>query len=208
MESPYPPSIQNLIDQFSRLPGIGKRSAERMAYHVLSSSKEDAMALALAVRDIKKNIRACRRCFNVAEAELCEVCADSRRDHSLVCVVELPRDIISVEKTGAFRGVYHALQGKLNPAEGIGPENLRVRELHERVKNPDDGVNIREIILALNPTTEGDATAAFLAGEFSAYENLRVTRLARGLSSGTDLESTAPSSLQFALEGRREVDKA
>lgn len=203
--SPYPPSVQALIEQFSRLPGIGKRSAERMAYHILVSPKDEAMALAFALRDVKKNIRACSRCFNVAEAELCAVCANTQREAGLICVVELPRDIIAIEKTNAWRGVYHVLQGTLNPADGVDPENLRIKELQKRIREPGEGVvPVTELILALNPTTEGDATASYLVEVFSEME-VTVSRLARGLASGTDIESTAPSSLQFALEGRRKV---
>lgn len=200
--SPYPPSVQLLIEQFSKLPGIGKRSAERMAFHVLTSSKDEAMALAFAIRDTKRNIRACERCFHVAEADLCTICADVSRDAGTICVVELPRDIIAIEKTGAYRGAYHVLQGRLAPMEGIGPESLRIQELHQRIKDAADTEHpVQEVILAMNPTTEGDATASHLAEDLAGYD-LRLTRLARGLSSGTDLENAGPSSLQFALEGR------
>ena len=201
--SPYPPSVRHLIEQFATLPGIGRRSAERMAYHVLTSSREEAMDLALAIRDVKKNIRACTRCFNVAEEELCAICADAGRDHGLVCVVALPRDSIALEKTGAFRGVYHILQGHLSPPDGIGPEELRIAELRERIRaSREAGTPIRELILALNPTAEGDATASLLADEFRGA-GVQLTRLARGLASGTELENTTPSSLQFTLDGRQ-----
>ncbi len=203
--SAYPPSVRHLIEQFARLPGVGRRSAERLAYHILACARDEAMELAFAIRDVKKNIRACQRCFHVAEGDLCTICADPDRDHGLVCVVELPRDIIALEKSGTYRGVYHVLQGHLNPPEGIGPESLRIQELHDRIAEARQGETpVRELILAMNPTTEGDATAALLVDLFKR-EALRITRLARGLASGTDLESTGPSSLQFALEGRQEL---
>jgi len=204
--SPYPPSVRRLIEHFARLPGIGKRSAERMAYHVLTSSREEAMDLAFAIRDVKKNIRACSRCFHVAEEDLCAICQDAGRDHGVLCVVELPRDIIALEKTGAYRGVYHVLQGHLSPADGVGPESLRIEELQARLAVGEGGdAPVREIILAMNPSTEGDATASFL-GDMLKERGIRISRLARGLASGTDLESTTPSSLQFALEGRQSVE--
>lgn len=204
--SPYPPSVQVLIEQFAQLPGIGKRSAERMAYHVLTGGRDQAMNLAFAIRDVKKNIRACEQCFNVAEDTLCAVCADPKRDASVICVVELPRDIIAIEKTSSYRGVYHVLQGRLSPVDGIGPEELRIRELHNRIEQGAGSDSpVRELVLALNPTTDGDATASYLAEQLARHEGLTVTRLARGLASGTELENTAPSSLQFAFEGRRKA---
>lgn len=203
--SPYPPSVQELIEQFARLPGVGKRSAERMAYHILASPKEEVMPLAFALRDVKKNIRACKRCFNVAEGDLCAVCADRKRDPGLIAVVELPRDVIAIEKAGAWQGSYHVLQGYLDPAAGVGPEQLRVRELLARLEeSPEADAPVREVVLALSPTTAGDATASYLAGELADRE-IKVTRLARGLASGADIESAAPSSIQFAIEGRREI---
>lgn len=199
----YPQSVQRLIEEFNRLPGIGARSAERLAFHVLASSKDEAMALALAVRDVKRSIKACSLCFNASEGELCHICEDSAREHDIVCVVELPRDIIAIEKCGGYDGVYHVLQGVLDPVGGIGPSQLRINELFSRLS---DGSNVSEVILALNPTAEGDATAAFINDEIrDNFPGLRVTKLARGLASGTDLESTAPSSLHNALEGRRSI---
>ncbi len=204
MPNPYSPSIQKLIDEFAKLPGIGRRSAERVAFHVLSSSRAEAMELAVAIRDVKANIRACTRCFNVAEDELCAICADRRREHGLLCVVELPRDIIAMEKSGAFLGGYHVLQGHLSPHDNIGPEQLRIHELRRRIEDPqmNGGSVIHEVILALNPTMEGDVTASFLAQNLRDLP-VRVTRLARGLATGSELESAAPSSLQYALRGRQ-----
>jgi len=202
-EYPYPPSIAALIEEFAGLPGIGRRSAERIAYHVLAAPRDEAMRLAFAIRDAKKNIRACTRCFHVTETALCAFCADPTRDAGTVCVVELPRDLIAFEKAGGYRGVYHVLQGRLAPADGIGPEQLRVHELRMRINSASDsGAPIREIILAMNPTADGDATAAYLATELAGTGPV-VTRLARGLASGTEIESTSPSSLRMALEGRK-----
>ncbi len=198
----YPDSIQNLLDKFAELPGIGGRSAERMAFHILASPRDEAMSLAVAIRDVKKNIRACKKCYNVAEEELCHICSDFKRDNTIVCVVELPRDIIALEKCGGYSGVYHVLQGKLEPSAGVGPENLRIKELIKRIEVED----IKEVILALNPTTEGDVTATFITEQIESLEGETiVTRLARGLASGTELEATAPSSLEYALKGRQRV---
>ncbi len=205
MAALYPASVTRLIEEFGKLPGVGKRSAERMAYHVLAAGREEAMGLAVAIRDVKKNIRACERCFHVAEGSLCTICADASRDGSTVCVVELPRDVIAIEKMEAYRGVYHVLQGRLSPADGVGPGALRIRELVRRVRESEDPA-VGEVILALNPSVEGDATAAHLA-ELLSGEDVRVSRLARGLSSGADLESAPPSTLQFALEGRQELSR-
>ncbi len=198
----YPDSIQNLIERFAELPGIGARSAERMAFYILASARDEAMSLAIAIRDVKKNIRACKRCFNVAEHELCHICSDYKRDNGLICVVELPRDIIALEKCGGYNGEYHVLQGRLEPSSGVGPEQLRIQELIARVAEPE----VREVILALNPTTEGDITAAYLIELISGLDKeVTITRLARGLASGTDLEATAPSSLEYAFKGRQRV---
>lgn len=200
---PYPPSIVALIDEFAKLPGIGKRSAERLAFHILSTPRDSALALAIAIRDARKNLRACSRCFHIAESELCSICSDSDRDAAQMCVVELPRDVIALEKADFYTGVYHVLQGRLSPAEGVGPDNLRVRELFARLKNADPSV--REVIIATRPTAEGDATAEYLTGSIrESFPGMKVTRLARGLASGADLENAAPSSLVFAFQGRRE----
>lgn len=201
--SPYPESVTRLIDEFATLPGIGRRSAERLAYHILASRTEDAMALAKAIRDVKKSIRACSICFHVTEEETCSICRNTRRDRGLLCVVELPRDAIAFEKAGGFNGLYHILQGHISPAEDVGTEELRVRELVRRVQDSQEtDTPIREVILATNPTAEGDLTANVMAGMLAPFP-VTVTHLARGLASGTELESTAPSSLQFALQGRQ-----
>ena len=199
----YPPSVAKLIEEFGKLPGIGRRSAERLAFHSLSVSRDEAMALALAIRDARKNLRACSRCFHIAEGELCAVCADPGRDRTLVCVVELPRDAIAVEKAGVYNGVYHILQGRLSPASGVGPDALRVKELVSRLRAAAaEGDPVSEVILATRPNAEGDATAEYVTGTLGEL-GVPVTRLARGLASGADLENVAPSALIFAFQGRR-----
>lgn len=200
----YPPSVVKLIDEFAKLPGIGKRSAERLAFHCLSAPRDDAMGLALAIRDARKNLRACSRCFHIAEGDLCAVCSDPKRDASLVCVVELPRDAIALEKAGVFRGVYHVLQGRLSPSEGVGPDNLRIKELMNRLREAERaGTPIAELILATRPSAEGDATAEYIAG-LTRESGVKTSRLARGLASGADFENAAPSSIIFAFQGRRQ----
>ena len=200
----YPPSVIKLIEEFAKLPGIGKRSAERMAFHSLSVPRDEAMGLALAIRDARKNLRACSRCFNIAEGELCAVCADADRDVSAICVVELPRDAIALEKAGVYNGLYHILQGRLSPASGTGPDDIRIAELLARLKKSEaDGIPVREVILATRPSAEGDATAEYLAGVLRGA-GLRTSRLARGLATGADLENAAPSSIIYAFQGRRE----
>ena len=200
----YPPSVIKLIEEFAKLPGIGKRSAERMAFHSLSVPRDEAMGLALAIRDARKNLRACSRCFNIAEGELCAVCADADRDVSAICVVELPRDAIALEKAGVYNGLYHILQGRLSPASGTGPDDIRIAELLARLKKSEaDGMPVREVILATRPSAEGDATAEYLAGVLRGA-GLRTSRLARGLATGADLENAAPSSIIYAFQGRRE----
>lgn len=204
MSELYPPSIVKLIDEFAKLPGIGKRSAERLAFHCLAAPRDEAMALAIAIRDVRKNLRACTRCFHIAEGELCAVCSDPGRDQAQFCVVELPRDAIALEKAGVYKGVYHVLQGRLSPAEGVGPDNIRVKELTARIKQAAAaGHPVEEVILATRPSAEGDATAEYLA-ELLREQGVKTTRLARGLASGADLENAAPSSIIFAFQGRRE----
>lgn len=204
----YPPSVVSLIDEFAKLPGIGKRSAERLAFHTLSAPRDEAMALALAIRDARKNLRACTRCFHIAEGELCAVCGDPGRDQTQICVVELPRDAIALEKADVYNGVYHVLQGRLSPAEGLGPDNIRVKELFARIRKAEEaGQPVTEVILATRPSAEGDATAEYLSGLLrEKTPAIKTTRLARGLASGADLENAAPSSIIFAFQGRRTDD--
>jgi recombination protein RecR len=197
----YAGPVQDLIDELGRLPGVGPKSAQRIAFHLLKVDKEEALRLARAVTEVKERTSLCTRCFNVAEAELCSLCTDPRRDPSVVCVVEDPRDIVAVEKTGEFRGRYHVLQGAINPIEGIGPDQLRVRELLARIE-PE---GIGEAILCTNPNLEGEATAMYLARLLKPL-GVRVTRIASGLPVGGDLEYADELTLGRALEGRREVE--
>ena len=197
----YAGPVQELIDQLGRLPGVGPKSAQRIAFYLLKLPKEDAERLAHAITEVKARISFCRRCWNVSEGELCEMCRDERRDPTIVCVVEEPRDIVAVEKTQEFHGLYHVLQGAISPIEGIGPEQLRVKELLTRV----DTEGIKEIILCTNPNLEGEATAMYLARLLKPL-GLTVTRIASGLPVGGDLEYADELTLGRALEGRREVD--
>ena len=197
----YAGPVQELIDELGRLPGVGPKSAQRIAFYLLKADVQDAKRLASAIVDAKDRVSWCRRCFNIAEGELCHFCRDDRRDPQLICVVEESRDIVAVERTGEFRGLYHVLQGAISPIEGIGPEQLRVKELLARV-NDDD---VTEVILATNPNIEGEATAMYLARLLKPL-GLRVTRIASGLPVGGDLEYADEVTLGRALEGRREVD--
>ncbi len=197
----YAPPVQELIDQFSRLPGIGPKSAQRIAFFLLKASKEDAQRLAHAISEMKERVSFCRRCFGIADAEECLICADPRRDTHVLCVVEEPRDVIAVEKTQEFRGRYHVLQGAISPIDGIGPDQLRVGELLERV----DVEKISEVILCTNPNIEGEATAMYLARELKPL-GVRVTRIASGLPVGGDLEYADELTLGRALEGRRDLE--
>jgi recombination protein RecR len=201
MPSNYAAPVQTLIDELGRLPGIGPKSAQRIAFHLLKLPAEDAHRLARAITEAKERVVFCQRCFNVSEHELCTICTDSRRDHSIVCVVEEARDIVSVEKTGEYRGRYHVLLGAINPLEGIGPERLKIKELLARLE--PEGVS--EIILCTNPNIEGEATAMYLARLLKPL-GLHVTRIASGLPVGGDLEYADELTLGRALEGRREVD--
>jgi recombination protein RecR len=198
----YTGSLRALIDELGRLPGIGPKSAQRIAFYLLKVPDEDARRLSDAVVALKERTTLCGRCFNVAEVgELCPICADDRRDPTLLCVVEDPRDIVAVERTQRFKGRYHVLQGALNPLEGVGPDQLKVHELHERIA--DEGVV--EVILCTNPNLEGEATAMYLARELRPL-GIRVTRLASGLPVGGDLEYADEVTLGRALEGRRDLE--
>jgi recombination protein RecR len=197
----YEAAVQTLIDELGRLPGVGPKSAQRIAYYLLRSAPEDANRLARAITDAKARITWCRRCYNFAEGELCAYCRDERRDPALLCVVEEPRDIVAIERTHEFRGRYHVLQGAISPMDGVGPEQLRIKELVRRVG--EEGV--REVILATNPNTEGEATALYLTRQLKPL-GLRVTRPASGLPVGGDLEYADEVTLGRALEGRRDVD--
>ena len=197
----YAGPVQDLIDELGRLPGIGPKSAQRIAFHLLKLPKEDAIRLARSITEVKERITFCPRCFNVAEGAECIICSDDRRDPTTICVVEEPRDIAAVEKTREYKGRYHVLQGAISPIEGIGPDQLKVRELLARIDHED----IKEIILCTNPNIEGDATAMYLASVLKPLP-VRVTRIASGLPVGGDLEYADELTLGRALEGRREVD--
>jgi len=197
----YTQPVQTLIDELGRLPGVGPKSAQRIAFHLLKVPADDVARLAVAITDAKARVRFCARCWNVAEAELCPICADDRRDSSVVCVVEESRDIVAIEKTGEFRGRYHVLLGAMNPLEGIGPEQLKMKELFARLE-PEA---IEEVILCTNPNTEGEVTAMYLARMLKPF-GVRVSRIASGLPVGGDLEYADELTLGRALEGRRPLD--
>jgi recombination protein RecR len=199
--SVYAGPVQDLIDELGRLPGVGPKSAQRIAFHLLKLGKDDALRLARAIAEAKDRVSFCRTCFNIAEGDLCGLCADPRRDTTVVCVVEEPRDLVAVEKTGEFKGRYHVLQGAISPIEGVGPEQLRIRELLDRIGA--DGIT--EVILCTNPNLEGEATAMYL-GRLLKPLGLRVTRIASGLPVGGDLEYADELTLGRALEGRRDVE--
>ena len=194
----YPAPVARLIDELRALPGIGPKSAQRIAFYLLKAAPEDAKRLAQAVVEAKERVSWCRRCFNFAEGELCVYCRDERRDPSMLCVVEEPRDIVAVERTHEFRGRYHVLLGAISPIEGVGPDQLRIRELLRRV----DAEGVTEVILATNPNTEGEATAMYLARVLKPL-GVRVTRIASGLPVGGDLEYADEVTLGRAFEGRR-----
>ena len=198
--------IQDLIDELARLPGIGPKSAQRVAFHLLKVPAQDVRRLSEALIEAKEKVRLCQVCFNLADEELCGYCADPRRDRSVICVVQEPPDVIALERTREFRGLYHVLQGSISPIEGIGPEDLRVAELLHRIKGtgaPDE-TPVEEIILATNPNIEGEATAMYLARLLTPI-GLKVTRLASGLPVGGDLEYADEVTLGRAIEGRRAV---
>jgi recombination protein RecR len=200
----YAPPVQRLITELSKLPGVGGRTAQRLAFHMLRSSDEDAFALADAIREVKEKIGLCERCFNLSEGPVCRICADERRDPELICVVEEPSDVISIERTHEFRGRYHVLGGALSPIDGIDPEDLKIAELYARVTEPAQSV--REVVIATNPTTTGEATAHHIAGGIRQLRpEVTVTRLASGLPVGADLEYADELTLGRAMSGRRAV---
>ena len=196
----YEGPIQDLVDELNRLPGIGPKSAQRLAFHIIKSAEQDARRLAGAIVQAKERVRFCRECFGVSEGELCKLCADPSRDADTICVVEEPKDVSVLERSGGIRGRYHVLGGAISPMQGIGPDDLRVRELLERTQR--NGVT--EVILATNPNLEGNATAMYVAGLLKPL-GVRVTRLASGLPVGGDLEYADEVTLGQALEGRREM---
>jgi recombination protein RecR len=193
------PAVENLVAQLSRLPGVGSRTAHRLAFHLLQRPKDEALALATAIEDVKERVRFCKECGNLTEDDVCAICRDARRDHTLICVVEQPVDLISVERTSEFRGLYHVLGGALSPLDGVEPEHLRIDELIGRVERN----GVQEVVLATNPNMTGEATAAYLADRLRG--RVRVTRLASGLPVGGDLEYADEVTLGRALAGRREM---
>ena len=195
----FSPAVENLVEQLTRLPGVGTRTAHRLAFHLLRVPKDEAQALADAIQDVKERVRFCSECGNLTEEERCEICRDERRDRALVCVVEQPADLISVERTHEYRGLYHVLGGALSPIDGVEPGHLRIDELMSRVERN----GIQEVVLATNPNMTGEATAAYLADRLRG--RVRVTRLASGLPVGGDLEYADEVTLGRALTGRREM---
>ena len=193
------PAVENLVAQLTRLPGVGQRTAQRLAFHLLQVSKDEALALASALEEVKERVRFCRECGNLTEEELCGICVDARRDHALICVVEQPVDLVSLERTHEYRGLYHVLGGALSPLDGVEPTDLRIAELLQRVERN----GIQEVVLATNPNMTGEATAAYLADRLRG--RVRVTRLASGLPVGGDLEYADEVTLGRALTGRREM---
>ena len=196
----YTQPVQTLIDELGRMPGVGPKSAQRIAFHLLKIPADDVARLAQAIIEAKARVRFCTRCWNFAEGELCPICLDDRRDSNVLCVVEESRDIISIEKTGEFKGRYHVLLGAMNPLDGIGPEQLKMKELFARIE-PED---VQEVILCTNPNTEGEVTAMYIARMMKPF-GVRVTRIASGLPVGGDLEYADELTLGRALEGRREL---
>jgi recombination protein RecR len=200
----YAPPVQRLVTELSKLPGVGNRTAQRLAFHILRASGEDATALAEAIREVKEKIGLCEVCFNLTDEPRCRICQDPRRDHGLICVVEEPSDVIPMERMHEYQGVYHVLGGALSPIDGIDPEDLKVAELLARVASPQGAV--REVVLATNPTTTGEATALHIAEELRARApDVTVTRLASGLPVGSDLEYADEVTLGKAFAGRRAV---
>ena len=198
--------LQDLIEELSKLPGIGPKSAQRVAFHLLKVSPAEADALAGAITEVKEKVRLCRVCFNVSDAEMCEYCSDPRRDATMICAVQEPPDIVAIERTREYRGLYHVLQGAISPIEGIGPDDLRISELIARLEPPgsEDRPVVQELIIATSPNIEGDATALYLA-RLLAPLGITVTRLASGLPVGGDLEYADEVTLGRALEGRRRL---
>ncbi len=195
----FSPSVENLVAQLTRLPGIGARTAQRLAFHILQRPADEALALAGALADVKERVRFCRECGNLTEEELCGICTDTRRDHGTICVVEQPVDVVSLERTHEFRGLYHVLGGALSPLDGVEPGDLRMDELFRRV----EANGVQEVVLAMNPNMTGEATAAYLADRLRG--RVRVTRLASGLPVGGDLEYADEVTLGRALSGRRDM---
>jgi recombination protein RecR len=191
-------AVTDLIDQLCKLPGVGRKSAEKLTYHLLRVKEEEALALGEAIRNVRLNVRYCSRCYNLAEAELCPICSDSRRDQTRICIVEQPRDLIALESSGVYHGLYHVLLGRIAPLDGYGPEQLTIDSLVERVRIG----NVAEIIMATNPNVEGDGTALYISNVLRD-QPVQITRLARGVTAGSVLEFTNREILADAMEGRQ-----
>lgn len=196
----YPKPLAKLVGALEKLPGIGPKSAQRMAFYILGASEDEAHTLVESITEVKEQITQCKVCYNFADQELCEICASDKRDTTTVCVVAEPRDVIAMEKTNEYKGVYHVLQGVISPMDGVGPDMLRIRELQQRIMND----SIKEVILATNPTIEGDTTAMYLAGILKPL-GVKVTRIAHGMPVGGDLDYADQATLIRALEWRREI---
>ena len=196
---PVADPIRRLIQELSKLPGIGEKSAERLAFHLLSQPKSEAILLASSIRDLKEQVKSCGRCYNITEKDPCSICSDPKRDLGIVCVVEQSRDLWAIERSGAYRGGYHVLHGRLSPLDGVGPENLTIPRLLDRVAKE----GVKEVILATNPTAEGDATAFYIQGAIN--NGIRITRIARGIPAGSTLEYSDRTVVSDALSGRREL---
>jgi recombination protein RecR len=207
-KSANPEPVERLIEEFATLPGIGRRSAERLAFHILKSSPQDAARLSKAIEDVKRNVRACSICFNLTDIDPCRICSNPQRDASTILVVEQPKDLISLEQTGMYSGVYHVLTGRIEPLAGIEPGHLTIEQLLNRVddaKNNARGVKVAEVILGTNPNFEGDSTALYLSDQLSR-RGVRVTRLARGLPTGSQLEYASKAVLGDAIRGRQKLE--
>jgi recombination protein RecR len=191
-------SVTVLVNEFAKLPGIGKKTAERLTYHILRVHRTEALALADAIRNVKDNVRYCRTCYNLAEGEECSICQDPRREREVLCVVEQPRDLMALEQTGVYRGLYHVLLGRIAPLEGIGPDQLTIEALVRRVR----AGGFRELIMATNPTVEGDGTALYISNQLVDF-SIQITRLARGITSGSVLEFANREILSDAMAGRQ-----
>jgi recombination protein RecR len=207
MSAKLPNSVQTLIDSFSRLPGIGSKMASRLTFHLLQKSDYDVSRFIQALDGIRNGLRDCQVCGNISESELCSVCNDSTRVTSLICVVEGPLDVIALDRTGSYQGLFHVLGGALSPIDGIGPDQLRISRLLDRVTQAITEGGSLEIILATNPSLEGEATAMYIQQQLQAFQNdtISVTRIARGLPMGSDLEYADPTTLSRALEGRKSI---
>jgi len=197
----YAKPIDQLIEALTRLPGIGRKTASRLAFHILRSSSSEAQQLARAILDVKEKIRLCSVCFNLTDEDPCRICQDERRARDVLCVVEGPNDLIAIENTGDFNGRYHVLHGAISPLEGVGPDDLKIRELLERLQKEE----VSEVILATNPTVEGGATALYLSNLIKPFNNIKVTRIAYGIPMGSEIEYSDGMTLSKALEGRREI---